>query len=156
MHSIRQVSMRMLNEFEKTERFLKEKLLGASLAGFQISSMVIVLDVIVSERNLSKALYVSLCGHISLIGERGAVDDRGEVIRSLYALIGEDISDLQIERSGRLSLALKDTWYAVDREEDGFGDITWSVTSDSPSVFYPQEWAVCLDDTNTLVVSVDE
>lgn len=148
--------MQTINEFEEAECFLKRKLLGGSFAGFRVSSMVIVLEVIVSERNMSRVLYVSLCGHISRFGDQEDCDDTGEVLRSLYPLIGEEINDLKIERSGRLSLAFRDAWYAVDREEDGYGDITWSVTSDSPSVFYPQEWAVCLDDNNSLVLSDGE
>lgn len=147
--------MRVLNDYPKTTSYLSEKLHGAQLDTFRVSSLVLDLaflartDAGLQERWLSLSCDVSLS-----LGDR-VLRQRADVVGGLYELIGQKVQTIEIGQPGRLSIRLGDAVLTTQTDSDPL-EVIWSVTPENPNIWDDHVWSVSYtDDLNLGLFEAD-
>lgn len=145
--------MPIINDYVKTENFLKDKLLGAQLDTFQVYSLVLAIDFYVGSLPGRKgSCWLSTSDRISISSDIGVFNDRRTVLAELYDLIGEYVKDVKIESNGSLVLNIGGKLLTASLDEGGADDESWSVTPDSPDIYAEHDWLVALAEGSELVL----
>lgn len=145
--------MTIINDYDRTETFLRSKLLGAQLDTFQVYSSVLQIDFFVGFMpGRSGSCWLSTLDNISISSDAALFNDRRTVIAELYDLIGQDIKDVKIESNGSLVLSIGGKVLTASLDEDSVEDESWSVTPDSPDIYAEHEWLVALAEGPELVL----
>lgn len=144
--------MAVINDYVTTEGFLSDKLLGAQLDSFRVYSVVLQMDFIADSDTGLRSYWLSATGDVSITEQSDVYRDRSEVLSSLYGLIGQRVSSVQIEDGGVLALSIGDKVLAIGMNDQTF-EIVWSVTPESPEPYAEHDWSVSYTDESELVMN---
>ena len=144
--------MIIIYDYDKTESFLKSKLLGAQLYSFQVYGSVLQVEFFVGFMPERKgSCWLSTSDTISILSDSGVFNNRRTVIAELYDLIGQDVTDVKIESNGSLVLNIGGKLLTSSVDEDSVENESWSVTPDSPDIYANHDWYVCIEDKELIL-----
>jgi hypothetical protein len=158
------------NSIERAQGALSKLLCGTTLDSIRAYSVVVQLGFFRSDDkgDLPREVWLTTTGSLRLIGanddtsqsldgcqERNFFEQRANVLKEIYMLIGKSVSSININMGGNLNIELGGKTLVASPDSENYEEV-WAVMSDTPAADQDHQWYVGLDDTYEMIVRMPE